>query len=76
VSEIEMKMEECLRPILGDMAPIAIEGQKKKLGLQGMELSREQYYQLANQIKEMCEEMAGEVIADKIFKGLMSIINE
>ena len=74
MGEIESKWEDYLKPLLGDMAPITINSQKDKLGLHG-ELSGDDYVELAEGIKELCAEMAGDVIAAKIYDGLLSIID-
>ena len=74
MGEVESKWEEYLKPLLGDMAPITINSQKAKLGLQG-DLSADDYVKLAEGIKGLCADMAGDVIAAKIFDGLLSMID-
>ncbi len=75
MGEVETKWEEYLKPLLGDMAPITINSQKQKLGLAGGEMSPEDYIKLAEAIKGLCADMAGDVIASKIYEGLLSIID-
>ncbi|RLF47955.1 MAG: hypothetical protein DRN20_05265 [Thermoplasmata archaeon] len=75
MSDIEVRIVECLRPLLGDMAPVAVDMQKKKLGI-GTLATAEDYKKLAIELKNMCEEMAGEVIANKIYKMISEVIEE
>ena len=60
--EIENQMMEFMKPLFGDMAQKTIDNQKAKLEL-GEELSQGDY-----------KKMAGNAIADKIYSGLMEII--
>lgn len=71
--DIEAKMEEFMKPLFGDMAHKTIENQKDKLGL-GQKLGREEYIQIAESIRDLCRRMAGNGIADKIYTGLMEIL--
>ena len=71
---VDQELEEYLRPLFGDMAPMAIETQKEKLGLKEKDLNPEEYKEVANSIKAMCEDMAGAGIAEKIYEGLLEII--
>lgn len=73
MAEIETKMVECLRPLLGDMAAIALNIQKKKLGL-SPPLDIEDYKKLAEGLRDMCEEMAGTIIANKIYETLLGVL--
>jgi len=70
---VDTEIEDFLRPLFGDMAPITVETQKEKLGLGG-DLNAEDYKKVADEIRRMCEDMAGEIIASKIYKGLLSLI--
>jgi len=72
-NEIETKMEEFMKPLFGDMAQKTIENQKAKLEL-GKELSRQDYKAVAESIRDLCRKMAGNAIADKIYNGLMEIL--
>ena len=71
--EIEDKMEQYLKPLFGDMAPMTIQMQKDRLELQG-ELSKEDYAEIIKSIHHLCQEMAGDVIAEKIKMGLLEIV--
>ena len=74
VSEVEEKMTEFMRPLFGDMAQKTIENQKEKLDLSGKSLTNEQYVEVAESIRDLCKRMAGNAIADKIYTGLMEIL--
>ena len=72
--EVENKMMEFMKPLFGDMAQKTIDNQKAKLDLEGGELSHEEYMEIAESIRDLCRKMAGNAIADKIYGGLMEII--
>ena len=71
--EIENQMMEFMKPLFGDMAQKTIDNQKAKLEL-GEELSQGDYIKMAESIRDLCKKMAGNAIADKIYSGLMEII--
>ena len=71
--EIENQMMEFMKPLFGDMAQKTIDNQKAKLEL-GEELSQGDYKKMAESIRDLCKKMAGNAIADKIYSGLMEII--
>ncbi|RLJ02079.1 MAG: hypothetical protein DRP08_04865 [Candidatus Aenigmatarchaeota archaeon] len=73
VDDIEVKMEEFMRPLFGDMAQKTIENQKDKLGM-GKKLAHDDYIKVAESIRDLCRNMAGNAIADKIYMGLMEIL--
>ena len=73
-NEVENKMMEFMKPLFGDMAQKTIDNQKAKLDLEGGELSHEEYMEIAESIRDLCRKMAGNAIADKIYGGLMEII--
>ena len=72
---LDEEIVEYLKPLFGDMASVTIEMQKEKLGCSG-DLSPEDYKQIAEQIRILCKEMAGDVLANKIYDGLMQLIEE
>ena len=73
-NEVENKMMEFMKPLFGDMAQKTIDNQKTKLDLEGGDLSYEEYMKIAESIRDLCRKMAGNAIADKIYGGLMEII--
>ena len=73
---VDNKLEEFLKPLFGDMATMTIETQKEKLGISGPDLTQDQYMDLAEEIKELCEDMAGTLMAQKIYEGLIAIVTE
>ena len=72
--EIETRMMEFMRPLFGDMAHQTIENQKEKLGIADGELTYEQYLTIAESIKDLCNKMAGSSVADRIYSGLIGIL--
>lgn len=73
-TDIEKKMIVFMRPLFGDMARKTIENQKEKLNLMKGELTYEQYVQIVESIRDLCNKMAGNAVAEKLRKGLMQII--
>ncbi|MGB9637044.1 MAG: hypothetical protein ACPL1Y_07330, partial [Thermoplasmata archaeon] len=53
-----------------------IELQKKKLGITvpTNQMSIEDYRKLAGAIKHVCENMAGQLLAEQMYKGMLKII--
>ena len=74
-NDIENQMEEFMKPLFGDMAQKTIDNQKAKLDL-GQELSREDYIRIIESIRDLCKKMAGTAIAEKIYRGLMDIVED
>ena len=72
---LDDKFEEFLKPLFGDMAKLTVDKQREKLQFDG-ELSKDQYLDLAEEIKVLCEDMAGNLIAQKIYEGLVTIITD
>ena len=70
---IETKMEEFMKPLFGDMAQKTIDNQKAKLEL-GEDIDRQDYVAVAESIQDLCRKMAGNAVADKIYNGLMEIL--
>ena len=73
--DIETKMEEFMKPLFGDMAQKTIDNQKTKLEL-GDEINQEDYAAVAESIRDLCRKMAGNAIANKIYDGLMEILED
>ena len=73
--DIEIKMEEFMKPLFGDMAHKTIENQKAKLEL-GEEINHQDYVAVAESIRDLCRKMAGNAIAEKIYGGLMEILED
>jgi len=72
---IETKMEEFMKPLFGDMAQKTIDNQKAKLEL-GEEINTQDYVAVAESIRDLCRKMAGNAIADKIYNGLLEILED
>ena len=73
--DIEAKMIEYMRPLFGDMAEKAIENQKCKLGVT-KKPTKEDYRKIVEALRDLCKNMAGEQISDKIYAGLIEILDE
>ena len=73
--DIESKMEEFMKPLFGDMAQKTIDNQKAKLEL-GEEINRQDYMAVAELIQDLSRKMAGNAIANKIYNGLMEILED
>ena len=67
-------MIEFMRPLIGDMAERAMDNQKKKLGIDKTEPSLDDYKKIAEAIRDLCRHMAGDAIANKIYKGLIELL--
>jgi hypothetical protein len=72
--DIERQMIEYMRPLFGDMAEKAIENQKAKLGID-KKVSKEDYRKIAEALRDLCKSMAGEQISDRIYTGLIDILD-
>lgn len=72
--KLEERMVEYLKPLFGDMATLTFEMQKDRLNLDKEGLSVDDYILIAKEVRTLCKEMAGEVLADKIYNGLIDII--
>jgi hypothetical protein len=73
--DIESKMKEFMKPLFGDMAQKTIDNQKAKLEL-GEEINTQDYVAVVESIRDLCRKMAGNAIADKIYNGLMEILED
>lgn len=71
--DIESQMIDFMRPLFGDMAEKAMENQKVKLGIE-KKPSAEDYKKIAEAIRDLCKNMAGDAIADRIYGGLVEIL--
>lgn len=71
---IDSQMVDFMRPLFGDMAEKTIEVQKQKLGIKKKSLSTEEYVMMVTAIRELCKQMAGDAIANKISEGLNEIL--
>lgn len=72
-TNIESQMIDFMRPLFGDMAEKALENQKTKLGIK-KKPNADDYKKIADAIRDLCKHMAGDAIADKIYGGLVDIL--
>ena len=73
--DIETRIVEYMRPLFGEFAASAFEQQKVKVGI-GSQPTRADYMRLAESIKAMCAHVAGDVVAAKVYAGLVTIVRE
>jgi len=73
MSELEQRMEEVLRVLLGDMAPVAINNEKTKLGIADQPLDQQYLPMVAEGVRQLCADMAGDDLARNIYNRLMSL---
>ncbi len=73
--DIETQMVEHMRPLFGEFAATALEQQKAKLGLAGA-VAAADYLRLAEEIRAMCREIAGPAVAERVYSGLLAILQE
>lgn len=73
---IQHELEEYLTKMFGTMAGHTIELQKRKLGINvpTNQLSRDDYLKIASALKVLCENMAGQLLAEQLYKGMLRII--
>jgi hypothetical protein len=74
--DLETKIVEYMRPLFGEFAATAFAQQKAKLGMGEHQLTAEQYLKLAEEIRSMCNQVAGPTIADRVYTGLVAIVRE
>ena len=65
-----------MKPLFGDMAQKTLNNQKEKLDLNEKELTHDDYVIISESIRDLCMHMAGSGIADRIYQGLMEIIEK
>lgn len=73
--DIDARIVEYMKPLFGEFASSAYEQQKVKVGL-GEQPSRADYMRLAEAIRSMCAQVAGPVVAGKVYAGLVTILRE
>lgn len=73
---LEDRIVECMRPLFGEFAVSALEQQKAKLGMGRGHLGAAEYERLASEIRAMCSQIAGPVVAERVYSGLLAIVKE
>ena len=73
--EIETRMVEYMKPLFGEFAVTAFEQQKAKLGI-GESMGAREYMRLVEEIRAMCNQIAGPAVADRVYRGLVAIVRE
>ena len=73
--ELEKRIVDYMRPLFGEFAATAFAQQKAKLKL-GDAAAPEEYLLLVEEIRTMCNQVAGPAVAEKIYTGLVAIVRE
>jgi len=73
--DLEKRIVDCMRPLFGEFAATAFAQQKAKLKL-GEGAAPEDYLPLVEEIRTMCDQVAGPAVAEKIYTGLVAIVRE
>jgi|GEM_PF-1460142 hypothetical protein len=73
---IQHELEAYLVKMFGTMAGPTIELQKRKLGITvpANQMSIEDYRKIADAIKVLCKNMAGDLLAEQMYRGMLGII--
>lgn len=73
---IQHELEAYLTKMFGTMVGPTIELQKRKLGITvpSNQMSVEDYLKIAGALKVLCEQMAGELLAEQMYRGMLQII--
>ena len=70
---IDTEIVRSMRPLFGEFAVTAFEQQKAHVGL-GAQPTQGDYMRLAEAIRSMCAQVAGDGVASKIYAGLLTIV--
>lgn len=73
---IQHQLEAYLTKMFGTMVGPTIELQKKKLGITvpSNQMTVDDYLKIASALKVLCEQMAGELLAEQLYRGMLQII--
>jgi hypothetical protein len=73
--DIDGRIVEYMKPMFGEFAGNAFQQQKVKIGI-GDQATRADYMRLVESIRSMCAEVAGDIVAAKVYAGLVTIVRE
>ena len=73
--EIDNAIAEYLKMMFGEMVVPVLELQKRKICPSG-ELELENYYILAENLKILCTNMAGKLLGERVYEGVIQIIKK
>ncbi|GEM_PF-3368284 len=75
-AKIEIELKKKLEKLIDGLSSTIVELHKKRLGLSGKDLSRDDYILLLQDIRESIERFAGPKIADEIYDDMVKLVNE
>ena len=73
---IEIELKKKLEKLIDGLSGTIVELHKKRLGLSGKVLSREEYILLFKEIRDSLERFAGKKIADEIYEDMIDLLNK
>ncbi len=71
---IEIELKKKLEKLIDGLSSTIVELHKKRLGLSGKVLSKEEYILLMKDIRESIERFAGRKIADEIYNDMIKLL--
>ncbi len=73
---IEIELKKKLEKLIDGLSSTIVELHKKRLGLAGKPLSKDEYILLFKEIRESLERFAGRKIADEIYEDMVNLLNK
>ena len=73
---IEEELKKKMERLIDGLSSTVVELHKKRLGLEGKILSKDDYILLMKEIRKSLERFAGKKIADEIYHDMMKIIEK
>ncbi len=73
---IEIELKKKLEKLIDGLSSTIVELHKKRLGLSGKSLSKEEYILLLKEIRESIERFAGSKVADEIYTDMINLVNK
>ncbi len=73
---IEIELKKKLEKLIDGLSSTIVELHKKRLGLSGKVLSKEEYILLLKEIRESIERFAGVKVADEIYTDMVNLVNK
>ena len=73
---IEEELEKRMERLIDGLSHTIVDVHKKRLGLKGKILTKEDYILLLKEIRDSIERFAGKKIADEIYYDMMDIIEK
>lgn len=73
---IEIELKKKLEKLIDGLSSTIVELHKKRLGLSGKTLSKEEYILLLKDIRESIERFAGPKIADEVYGDMINLLEK